>query len=37
MHEGEDLRSVRLALSVYIVFFAGKLAAYMVTGVMAVH
>jgi ferrous-iron efflux pump FieF len=36
MHEVEDLRSIRLTLVVYIVIFAGKLAAYLVTGVMAV-
>lgn len=36
MHEAEDLRSIRLTLVVYIVIFAGKLAAYLVTGVMAV-
>lgn len=36
MHEAEDLRSLRMALVVYVVIFAGKLAAYFATGVMAV-
>ncbi len=36
MHEVEDLRSIRLTLWVYIVIFALKLVAYLVTGVMAV-
>lgn len=35
MHEGEDLRSIRLTLVVYVVIFAGKLVAYLMTGVMA--
>lgn len=36
MHEVEDIRSIRLTLLVYAVIFSGKLAAYFVTGVMAV-
>jgi len=36
MDEAEDLRSIRLTLVVYIVIFAGKLVAYLLTGVMAV-
>ena len=36
MHETGDLRSIRLTLIVYLVIFLGKLAAYLVTGVMAV-
>ncbi len=36
MHETEDLRSIRLTLWIYAVIFAGKLAAYFLTGVMAV-
>jgi ferrous-iron efflux pump FieF len=36
MYEAEDLRSLRLTLVVYTVICAGKLAAYFVTGVMAV-
>jgi ferrous-iron efflux pump FieF len=36
MPEAEDLRSIRLTLGVYTVILAGKLAAYLVTGVMAV-
>jgi len=35
MHEAEDLRSIRMTLIVYIVIFVGKLAAYFLTGVMA--
>ncbi len=35
MHESEDLSSIRLTLILYIVIFAGKLAAYLLTGVMA--
>ncbi len=36
MHEAEDLRSIRLTLVVYVVIFAGKIVAYLATGVMAV-
>ncbi len=36
MHEEEDLRSIRLTLAVYVVVFAGKVVAYLATGVMAV-
>jgi divalent metal cation (Fe/Co/Zn/Cd) transporter len=36
MHDTEDFRSIRLTLAVYVVVFAGKVAAYLVTGVMAV-
>ena len=36
MSEADDLRSIRLSLAVYVLVFAAKLAAYFVTGVMAV-
>ncbi len=36
MPEAEDIRSIRLTLAVYFAIFAGKLIAYLVTGVMAV-
>jgi cation diffusion facilitator family transporter len=36
MPESEDLRSIRLTVAVYVVVFAGKVAAYFATGVMAI-
>ncbi len=36
MHTTEDFRAIRLTLAVYVAVFAGKVAAYAVTGVMAV-
>jgi ferrous-iron efflux pump FieF len=35
MKESEDIRSLQLTLGIYIVIFAAKLAAYFVTGIMA--
>src|SRR5512139_4189777 len=35
MHTSEDIRSLKIALGAYILVFALKLAAYFLTGVMA--
>jgi hypothetical protein len=36
MQEHEDIRSIQLTLGLYVFIFAIKLAAYFLTGVMAV-
>jgi cation diffusion facilitator family transporter len=35
MHESEDIRSLKMALGAYVLVLAMKLAAYFITGVMA--